>query len=71
MDSATPGGVPRCSAGSSPTEAQAILTVLDERGVAVPPEARDRILACADLTQLTAWLRRAVRATTVDDVLAA
>lgn len=42
--------------------------MLDERGVAVP--ARDRILACADVNQLTTWLRRAVRATTIDDVLA-
>lgn len=52
-------------------EAQAILTVLDERGVAVPAEARDRILACTDPSQLTTWLRRAVRATSIEDVLAA
>lgn len=45
--------------------------MLDERGITVPAEARDRILACTDLNQLTTWLRRAVRAATIDDVLAA
>jgi hypothetical protein len=57
--------------GEARGEAQAILTVLDERGVAVPVEARDRILACTDLNQLTTWLRRAARANTIDDVLGA
>lgn len=55
--------------GEAAGEARAILTVLDVNGVAVPDDVRDRILACTDLDQLGTWLRRAVRATTVDDVL--
>jgi len=50
-------------------EAQAILTVLEERGVPVPDDIRDRIMACADTGQLSAWLRRAVTAATADDVV--
>jgi hypothetical protein len=50
-------------------EARAVLTVLEARGVAVPAEVRERILACTDLAQLDRWLHRASTATTVDDVL--
>jgi predicted transposase YdaD len=55
--------------GHARGEAEAILTVLDEQGIAVPTHAREAILACTDLDQLTTWLRRAVRARTIDDVL--
>ncbi|GIG86351.1 hypothetical protein [Plantactinospora endophytica] len=55
--------------GEARGEARAILTVLDGRGVAVPAEAREQILACTDLPQLDTWLRRAGNATSVDDVL--
>ncbi|MGI5145010.1 hypothetical protein ACQEVC_01190 [Plantactinospora sp. CA-294935] len=57
--------------GEARGEARAILTVLDGRGVAVPAEAREQILACTDLAQLDTWLRRAANATTIDDVLGA
>jgi hypothetical protein len=55
--------------GEARGEARAVLTVLDARGVAVPADARERILACVDLTQLDVWLHRALIATTADGVL--
>lgn len=55
--------------GVAEGEAQAVLTVLAARGVAVRADVRDRILACTDLARLEAWLRRAVSATSIDDVL--
>ena len=51
-------------------EAEALLTVLSARGLE-PDEARQlRIKACQDLAQLKQWLRRAVTASSIDDVFA-
>jgi hypothetical protein len=50
-------------------EGRAVLIVLETRGVEVPAEVREKILACPDLDQLAAWLRHAVTATTIEDVL--
>ena len=50
-------------------EARAVLTVLEARGVAVPAEVRDKILACTDLAQLDSWLRRATTATYIHEVV--
>jgi hypothetical protein len=55
--------------GEARGEARAVLTVLDELGVPVPDAARDQILACTDLNQLGIWLRRATKATSIDDVI--
>jgi hypothetical protein len=55
--------------GKAQGEGQAVLTVLDTRGVPVPDAVREQILACTDLAQLDTWLRRAVTATTADDVI--
>jgi hypothetical protein len=55
--------------GKAEGEGEAILTVLDARGVSVPDAVRDEILACTDLTQLNRWLRRAVSASTADEVV--
>ena len=55
--------------GKAEGEASAVLTVLDARGVHVPEAIRDQILACTDLDQLDAWLRRAVTAATADEVV--
>jgi len=55
--------------GKAQGEGQAVLTVLDTRGVPVPEAVREQILACTDLAQLDTWLRRAVTATTADDVI--
>jgi hypothetical protein len=50
-------------------QAQAILTVLQVRGIDVPDEARRRILAQHDLTRLARWLEKAAVATSLADVL--
>jgi len=46
-----------------------LLLVLDNRQVPVPDTAREQILTCTDTDQLERWLRRALTATTIDDVL--
>ena len=48
--------------------AQAILDLLEARGLPVPDDVRTRILACADGDQLSVWFRKAVTAPTVDQV---
>jgi hypothetical protein len=55
--------------GEARGEGRSVLTVLDARGVSVPEAIRKQILACTDLTQLDTWLRRAVTATTADDII--
>jgi hypothetical protein len=49
--------------------AQAILTVLVTRGLAVSNEQRTRIEACASVPTLEAWLEGAVRTDSVSDLL--
>lgn len=56
--------------GRAEGEATAVLEVLAARGITVPAEARDRITTCTDLRQLKTWIRRAVTATSVDDLFA-
>jgi Arc/MetJ-type ribon-helix-helix transcriptional regulator len=46
--------------GHAEAKAQAILTVLEARGLEAPQDLRRRILECTDLTTLDHWLRRAV-----------
>lgn len=48
--------------------AQAVLTALRVRGIAVPAAARKRVLAQQDLTQLERWLEKAIVAESVDDL---
>jgi hypothetical protein len=55
--------------GEARGEGRAVLTVLDARGIPMPDAIREQILACTDLTQLDTWLRRAVTATTAEDVI--
>ena len=55
--------------GQAVGEAQAVLTVLDARGIPVAKAVRERILACTDLTQLDTWLRRVATAATADEVI--
>lgn len=55
--------------GKAEGEGRAVLTVLDARRVPVPEAIRKQILACNDLTQLETWLRRAVTATTAEEVI--
>jgi hypothetical protein len=54
--------------GRIEARAEAILTVLDARGIAVPAAARKRILAQKDPDQLKRWLKKAAVAASVDDL---
>lgn len=54
--------------GRTEGEANAVLAVLDTRGVEVSDEVRARIVECSDLDQLDSWVRRAVTAGSVDDL---
>jgi hypothetical protein len=49
--------------------AEALLIVLQGRGIAVPDAARERILAEKDPARLTHWLQRAGIVTSVEDLL--
>jgi hypothetical protein len=51
------------------TQADAVLTVLQVRGIAVPDAARERILAQKDLKLLKRWLEKAVVASSVSEVI--
>jgi len=55
--------------GRAEEAAQAVLTVLQIRGLAVPDAARERILAQKDTERLERWLEKAVVADSVDAVL--
>ncbi|WP_433332688.1 hypothetical protein [Spirillospora sp. CA-294931] len=54
--------------GQAEAEAKAILLVLKRRNICVPPEERERILACTDLETLETWLGNAATATSTSDV---
>ncbi|MBI5532169.1 MAG: hypothetical protein HY898_05620 [Deltaproteobacteria bacterium] len=49
--------------------ANAVLRVLDARKVAIPDDARARILSCTDLALLHGWLDRASVATSIEEVI--
>jgi hypothetical protein len=51
------------------TQANAVLTVLHVRGIAVPDAAHERILAEKDLEQLERWFEKAIVATSIADVI--
>ena len=65
----TEGRVEGRAEGRAETQANAILTVLRVRGIAVPEAARKRILAQKDLHQLERWLEKAGVATSLGDVM--
>ncbi|ELP68944.1 hypothetical protein STRTUCAR8_05810 [Streptomyces turgidiscabies Car8] len=46
--------------GIAQGQAAAILLVLEQRGIRVPDEARERITSCGDLGLLRTWLTRAL-----------
>jgi uncharacterized protein (DUF1778 family) len=54
--------------GEAKGEARMILRVLAARGLKVPAEIRQRVLSCADTSQLEAWGDRAATAASVEDV---
>ncbi len=55
--------------GEKRGRAEALLTVLRARGFALSEESRQRILATTDRQTLERWLRRAVSASAVEEVL--
>jgi hypothetical protein len=55
--------------GRAEQAARAVLTVFHVRGVAVPDEARERILAEKDPSLLERWLERAVLAVSASEVI--
>lgn len=54
--------------GRAQSRAEDILLVLEQRGLDVPDQVRERITSCGDPETLRRWLRRAVTAPTVEDV---
>ena len=57
------------SQGEARGEAQAILTVLEARGLEVPEKVRKAVLSCTDLAQLKAWVRAAVSVPSAEALL--
>jgi len=55
--------------GSAATQAKAVLTVLQVRGIPVSGAARKRIMGEKNQKQLERWLKKASRATSLDEVL--
>ncbi len=49
-------------------EANALLTVLEARGLSIPDHARTRILATTNMDLLERWIRRAVSASSVEEL---
>jgi hypothetical protein len=58
------------AAGKALGEAEALLTVLEARGLAPTEQQRERILACTDLDQLNAWVRKAISLSDVEELFA-
>jgi hypothetical protein len=56
--------------GKAEVKAEGVLTVLGARGIGTTPAQQARIRQCTDLSQLDAWLRRAVTANSADDIFA-
>ena len=54
--------------GQALGEAQAVITVLEARGLAPTEQQRQRILACTDLEQLNTWVRKAVTLIDVEEL---
>jgi hypothetical protein len=54
--------------GEARGEANAVLAILDTRGVVVPDDVRAVIAECADLERLGTWIRQAVTADKIEDL---
>jgi hypothetical protein len=54
--------------GRAEGEADAVLEVLDARGLDVTEDVRERVTGCTDIDQLRTWLRRAATARSIDEV---
>lgn len=56
--------------GTARGKAESVLLVLAARNLPIPDEARQQILTTTDLLRLDEWLRRAMTAASVDELLA-
>ncbi|MCK9872861.1 hypothetical protein AB0M72_15425 [Nocardiopsis dassonvillei] len=54
--------------GRAAGRAEAILGVLDARGIAVSNEVRERVNASSDLDELDRWVRRAAKVDSAEDL---
>jgi len=54
--------------GKAEGEANAVLAVLEARGLVPTDQQRQRVLACADLEQLNTWVRKAVTLVDVEEL---
>lgn len=54
--------------GEAIGEARSILRILERRSLAISPEQRERILACADTATLEGWLDRALVAESTEEL---
>ena len=54
--------------GEAKGEADALLTILDARGVQVPDHIRADIAGCTDLEQLRTWIRQASTADKIHEL---
>ncbi len=54
--------------GEAKGRAEAILGVLDARGIAVSNEVRERVNASSDLDELDRWVRRAAKVDSAEDL---
>uniref|UniRef100_A0AAU3GV12 DUF4351 domain-containing protein n=1 Tax=Streptomyces sp. NBC_01401 TaxID=2903854 RepID=A0AAU3GV12_9ACTN len=54
--------------GRAEGRAEAVVTVLEQRGIAVGDTVRSRVLDCTDVETLDLWLSRALTATTAEDL---
>ncbi|MGW0789684.1 hypothetical protein ACWD04_15835 [Streptomyces sp. NPDC002911] len=54
--------------GRAQSLAEAVLRILDVRGISTTKAVRNRITACLDSELLRQWLVRAVHATTAEDI---
>lgn len=55
--------------GEARGEAKALLTILAERGLTLTEVQQRQVIECADLATLDHWLKRALSAASVDDLL--
>jgi hypothetical protein len=56
--------------GKAEGNAEAVLRVVDKRGIALTAEQRERILGCADLEILNRWFDASLDATSADEIFA-
>jgi hypothetical protein len=55
--------------GNAEGRVTSLLAILDGRAIPVPDDIRAEITTCADIEQLDAWIRRAITAENIQDVL--